>query len=129
MFGTTVKFTPLLGTLPSVTTTLPEDAPAGTVAVIDAALQLVIEEANVPSNATVLLFWVVPKFAPEIVTDDPTAPDVGVKLAMLGFGEIVKLMPLLLAPFCVIEANPPTVPAFTVATTCVSLQLTIEAAV
>jgi hypothetical protein len=97
--------------------------------VIEVELQFVIEVASIPLKVTVLLFWVVPKFVPVTVTDAPTTPDAGAKLAMLGFGEIEKLIPLLLAPFCVMEANPAKVPAFTVATTCVSLQLTIDAAV
>ncbi len=43
MFGCvrTVKLTPLLDTPPTVTTTLPEEAPAGTVTAILVALQLV----------------------------------------------------------------------------------------
>lgn len=51
---------------------------------------------TVPLNVTVLLPWLAPKFAPAIVTDVPTTPDVGVRVLILGGGGItVKLMPLL----------------------------------
>ena len=40
-FGVTLKFTPLLATPPTVTTTLPAEAPAGTDAVMLVALQAV----------------------------------------------------------------------------------------
>jgi hypothetical protein len=62
---------------------LPVVAPAGTGATIDVALQLV-GVAAVPLNVTKP--WVVPKFAPAIVTGVPTAPDAGVRLVMLGGG-------------------------------------------
>ena len=51
---------------------------------IEVALQLVIEVAVVPLNFTVLEPFVEPKFVPVIVTDAPTAPDVGDKLVILG---------------------------------------------
>jgi hypothetical protein len=50
----TVKVTPLLALLETVTTTLPVVAPVGTVAVMLDALQLVVV-AVVPLNLTVLL--------------------------------------------------------------------------
>ena len=50
----TVKFTPLLGAAPTVTTTLPEMAPLGTGTTMDVELQLV-GIAVVPSNVTVLV--------------------------------------------------------------------------
>ena len=49
------------------------------------ALQLV-GVADVPLNLTVLLPWDAPKFAPVMVTDVPTNPDVGFRLLMLGAG-------------------------------------------
>ena len=59
------------------------------------ALQLV-GVAIVPLNLTVLVPWVAPKFTPAIVIDAPTAPEVGLKLAMLGGGTAtMKLTPLL----------------------------------
>src|SRR2546422_9755345 len=79
----TVKLTPLLATPPTVTTTLPVVAPAGTGTTMLVALQLVGAVA-VPLNVTVLVPCVAPKFAPAIVTDVPTNPDVGFKLVMLG---------------------------------------------
>lgn len=80
---TTVNDLPLLATLLTVTTTLPVVAPLGTVATIDVALQLVVV-AVVPLNFTVLVPLVAPKFAPVMVTDAPTAPEVGDRLVMLG---------------------------------------------
>jgi hypothetical protein len=73
----TVNVMPLLATPLAVTTTLPLVAPVGTTALIDVLLQLEIEVAAVPLNATVLLPCVVPKFVPAIVTAVPTAPEVG----------------------------------------------------
>jgi hypothetical protein len=59
---------------------------------------------------------VAPKPLPVNVTCVPGSTLVGEIFVRLG-GVIVKLIPLLLAPFCVMEANPAKVPAFTVATT------------
>src|SRR5213082_3065612 len=81
----TVKLTPLLATPPTVTTTLPVVAPAGTGTTMLVAAQLV-GVAAVPLNVTVLVPCVIPKLAPVIVTDMPTNPDVGFRLAMLGAG-------------------------------------------
>jgi exopolysaccharide biosynthesis predicted pyruvyltransferase EpsI len=81
---TTVKNLVLLATPPTVTTTVPEVAPVGTVATIDVAPQLPIVVAVVPLNVTVLVPCVDPKLVPVIVTDAPTAPNVGDKLVMLG---------------------------------------------
>src|SRR5215469_11572862 len=77
----TVKFTPLLTCPATVTTTLPVLAPVGTGTTMLVALQLV-GVAGVPLNVTVLVPWVVPKFAPLIVTAVPTTPEVGLKLVM-----------------------------------------------
>ena len=95
---TTVNDDPLLDTPLTVTTTLPVVAPVGTVATIEVALQLPIVVAVVPLNFTVLEPCVEPKFVPVIVTDAPTAPDVGDKLVMLGVGSTVKDDPLLFTP-------------------------------
>jgi len=81
--GRTVKLTPLLGTPFTVTTTLPVVAPVGTGTLIEVLAQ-VAGVAVVPSNVTVLAPCDVPKFVPLIVTDTPTAADVGVRLVMLG---------------------------------------------
>jgi len=81
--GTTVKVTPLLAVPLTVTTTLPAAAPVGTVATIVLFPQLVTL-AVTPLNLTELLPWELPKPDPLIVTDAPIAPDVGLRLEMLG---------------------------------------------
>lgn len=81
--GTTVKLTPLLDLLETFTTTLPVVAPDGTVATMLVALQLVVL-ALLPLNVTVLVPCVEPKLVPVIVTEAPTAPEVGDKLEMVG---------------------------------------------
>jgi hypothetical protein len=74
--GDTVNEYPLLGRPPTITTTLPVVAPAGTGAVMLVALQ-VVGVAAVPLNVTVLPPCVAPKFVPEIVTEVPTAAGFG----------------------------------------------------
>jgi hypothetical protein len=96
--GTTANDLALLATPLTVTTTLPEVAPVGTVATIEVPPQLVIVVAVVPLNVTVLAPCVVPKFAPVIVIDAPTAPDVGEIVVMLGVGTTVNATPLLSTP-------------------------------
>jgi len=132
----TVKLTPLLmssaeppplGAL--VTTTFPVAAPLGTGTTMLVALQLV-GVPTVPLKVTVLAPWVVPKFAPAIVTDVPTAPDVGFKLVMLGGGGVTtKFIPLLATPPTVTTTFPGAVPAGTGATMLVALQLVAVAVV
>jgi hypothetical protein len=78
-------------------------APLGTGITILVALQLVGVPA-VPLNFTVLLPCVDPNVVPVIVTDAPTAPDVGDRLVI--FGTTVKLTPLLFTPL----ANTTTFP-------------------
>src|SRR6266852_968121 len=126
MLGATVKLTPLLATPPTVTTTFPVVAPAGTGATMLVARQL-DGVANGPLNVTVLVPWVVPKFVPVIVTDVPTTPAVGVRLVMLG--ATVKLTPLLATPPTVTTTFPVVAPADTGATMPVPLQLDGVAAV
>jgi len=84
---TTVKVAPLLGTLETVTTTLPVFAPVGTGATILVPLQLV-GVAVVPLNFTVLVPCVAPKFVPVIVTDVPTMPEDGERLVIMGSGAL-----------------------------------------
>lgn len=92
--GTTVKLTPLLAAPPTaVTTTLPLVALLGTVAVTLLAFQLVIVAA-VPLNVTPP--WDDPKFDPAITIDEPTAPELGVRL--LTIGGTVNTTPLLSTP-------------------------------
>jgi hypothetical protein len=97
----TVKLTPLLATPPTVTTTLPVVAPPGTGTTMPVALQLV-GVAVVPLNVIALVPCVAPKFAPPIVTDAPTNPEVGFRLVMLGAGVALftfTAIPLLVAVF------------------------------
>src|SRR6266849_6285428 len=91
----TVKFTPLLATPPTVTTTFPVVAPPGTGTVILVVLQPVGVVA-VPLNVTVLVPCGDPKFVPVITTGVPTAPDVGFRLVMLGAGAVTLMFTLLL---------------------------------
>jgi len=117
------KFTPLLATPPTVTTTLPVVAPVGTGTTMLVALQLV-GVAVVPLNCTVLVPCVAPKFAPAIVTDVPTSPDVGFRLVMLGAGAVIaKFTPLLATPPTVTTTFPVAAPAGTGTTMLVALQL------
>src|SRR5713226_7517172 len=119
----TVNAIPLLATPPTVTTTFPGVAPAGTGATMLVAPQLV-GVAAVPLKVTVLVPCVAPKFAPLIVTDAPTNPDVGLKLVMLGPGTVTaKLTPLLATPPTVTTTLPVVAPAGTGATMLVAFQL------
>jgi len=108
----TVKLAPLLATPPTVTTTLPVVAPLGTGTTILGSLQLV-GVAGVPLKVTVLVPCVAPKLVPEIVTDVPTKPEVGLKLVMLGGSVTVKLMPLLTMPLMDTTTLPVVAPAGT----------------
>src|SRR2546426_2212280 len=88
----TVNATPLLNTPPTVTTTLPVVAPFGTGVAILVAVQFA-GAAAIPLKVTVLDPWLVPKFAPAIVTEVPMAPEFGVRLLMLGGRRTAKLTP------------------------------------
>src|SRR5207249_1994718 len=120
--GSTVKLTPLLGTPLTVTTTLPVLAPLGTVATMDVALQLVAV-ALVPLNVTVLVPCVEPKFVPVIVTDVPTAPEVGDSPLMFGLGNTAKLTPLLFTPLAWTTTFPVVAPEGTGVTIELALQV------
>jgi hypothetical protein len=74
MLGATVKLTPLLATPPTVTTTLPLEAPVGTCTATLVAFQF-DGAAAVPPKVTVLFPWLVPKLVPVIVMGVPTAPE------------------------------------------------------
>src|SRR5262245_45540088 len=89
----TVKLTPLLARPPTVTVTDPVVAPAGTVAVILVAAQLVTV-ASVPLKWTVLTPCVAPKLVPVIVTAVPAGPLVGASVVRVGGTDTVKLTPL-----------------------------------
>src|SRR5882724_10935492 len=121
--GVTVKFIPLLATPPTVTTTLPVVAPAGTAATMLVVLQLAGVAAT-PLNFTVLVPCTAPKFAPLMVTDVPTTPDVGFRLVMLGGDEVtLKFIPLLATPPTVTTTLAVVAPAGAGATMLVALQL------
>jgi len=79
----TVNVIPLLATPPTVTTTGPVVAPAGTGVTTVVDPQLVGVDA-IPLNVTVLVPCVAPKFDPVMVTDVPTGPDVGERLVIVG---------------------------------------------
>jgi hypothetical protein len=95
MVGGTVKFHPLEGSPPTVTTRLPEVAPDGTATRIVSALQLV-GVAAVPLKATVLAPCAAPKLSPDMVTVVPTGPEDGNTLQMRGVS--VKFHALLATP-------------------------------
>ncbi len=73
----------LLATPPTVTTTFPLVAPAGTGATMLTADHSV-GVAGVPLKVMVLVPCVAPKLVPAIVTIDPTAPSVGDRLRIVG---------------------------------------------
>src|SRR5215469_1155343 len=83
----------LLATPLTVTTTFPWVAPDGTVVAILVAPQLV-GVAIVPLKLIVLVPCVSPKFMPLMVTEVPTGPLVGLKLAMLGPNGVVTVATL-----------------------------------
>ena len=84
----TVKLAALVAIPPGVVTdTLPDVAPAGTVATICLA-DLTVKDAPVPLNRTA----VAPvRFVPVIVTDVPTPPEAGVNDETVGAWKTVKL--------------------------------------
>src|SRR5204863_117968 len=120
MDGGTLKLTPLLARPPTVTTTFPVVAPAGTGTTMLVALQ-VVGVAAVPLNVTVLVPRVAPKFAPAIVTDAPTGPAAGVRPVMPG--PTVNGIPLLARPPTVTTTLPVVTPAGAGTTMLVGLQL------
>jgi hypothetical protein len=121
-----VKFTPLLATAPTVTTTFPVVAPVGTEVTIVVEFQLVVV-AVVPLNFTVPED---PKFVPVIVTALPTALDVGFRLVIEGVDPFtVKATPLLATPPTVTTTFPVVAPLGTVVAILVALQLVVVAAV
>jgi hypothetical protein len=108
----TVNAWPLLATPPTVTTTLPVVAPAGTGTTMPVAAQ-VVGVAVVPLNVTVLVPFVDPKFDPVIVTAVLTAPLAGDRLVMLGAAAlvIVNAIALLALPPTVTTTFPVVAPA------------------
>jgi hypothetical protein len=119
--GPTVKLTPSLSAPPTVATTGPEVADAGTEVVMD-VLDHVAIVAFVPLKVTVLVPWVVPKPVPAIVTVSPVFPELGVRAVTLNPEETVKLMPLLVALPTTTTTLPVVAPLGTGTTMPVSLQ-------
>ena len=107
---------------------MPVVAPVGTGAMIVVELQL-DGVAETPLKVTVLVPCEVPKFAPLIVTEAPTGPDVGLRLEMLGGVVTVKLMALLASPFTVTTTLPLVAPEGTGTRIVVAFQLVGAAAV
>jgi hypothetical protein len=117
--ATTVKFTPLLLSPPTSTTTFPIVAPVGTVVTMLVVVQ-VVTLAVIPLNLTVLARWAEPKLVPVIVTVAPTAPDVIDKLVMPG--ATAKLFPLLFTA----PATTTTLPLVAVAGTVVTMVVAVH---
>jgi hypothetical protein len=124
----TVNMTPLLGSPPTLTTTLPVVAPDGAATTMLVALQLVTVAAA-PSKVTVLVPCVAPKFAPVIVTTVPAGPELGFRLMIEASGITVKLKPLLAWLPTVTTTLPLVAPEGTMVTMLVALQLLGVAAV
>ncbi len=93
-----MKRTPLLEAPETDTTTFPVVAPLGTGMTMLVPLQLVAVPAAIALKVTVLPLWLVPKFAPVMVTEVAMGPEVGLRLEILGVGITVKVMPLLGTP-------------------------------
>jgi hypothetical protein len=123
-----VNEVPLVTVTPlTVTATGPDVAPVGTVAVIDDAVQVPIVVTVVPLNVT--LPFVVPKFEPAMVTEVPTAPEVGIRPVIAGVAKTVNDEPALAAPLTVTTTLPVVAPVGTVAVIEVLLQVPTVAAV
>src|SRR5439155_10968986 len=116
----TVNATPLLALPPTVTTTLPVVAAAGTGTTMLVADQLV-GVAALPLNVTVLVPCVAPNVVPVIVTGVPAAPLVGARVVI--FGVTVNATPLLVPPPTVTTMLPVVAPAGTGTTMLVPDQL------
>jgi hypothetical protein len=119
----TVNGTPVLGTPPTFTTTLPVVAPAGTGTTMVLLLQLV-GVAAMPLRLIVLLACEAPKFTPLIVTCVPTGPKAGDRLDI--DGPMMRFTPLLLGRLVPATINTGPVVDWngTMATMDVLLQLT-----
>jgi hypothetical protein len=87
----------LLATPPTVTTTFPVVAPAGTGTTMLLADQ-VVGAAAMPLKVTVLDPWLAPKLLPLIVTAVAIGPLDGDRLVSVGVGMTVNESPLLASP-------------------------------
>jgi hypothetical protein len=116
----------LLATPATVTTTFPLVIPCGTGTTMLLELQLVGVEGT-PSNVTVLVPCVEPKFVPVIVTRVPMFTARGDTSLILGPVEVtVKMSALLVGPLLWITTGPVVAPVGTSSTTWVSLQLVVD---
>ncbi len=118
----TAKLIPPLAMPFTVTTTFPAVAPVGTVTTMVVMLQLV-GVPTAPLNVTVLVPCVAPKLFPVIVTEVPTVPELGLKLAILGGTTTVNATSLLAIPPTVTITFPVVAPLGTGTTMLVALQL------
>jgi hypothetical protein len=128
--GETVNGNALLTRPPTVTTTLPVVAPAGTGTAMLLADQ-VVGVAAVPLKVTVLVPWVAPKLLPLIVTAVATGPLDGERLVSVGVGaaDTVNVRALLARPFTVTTTLPVVAPDGTGTTMLVACQVVGVAAV
>ena len=117
--ATTVNCSPLLTRPPTLTTTLPVVAPAGTGTATLVADQ-VVGVACVPLKETLLASRVKPRSVPVIVTGVPTGPLVGAIAVRVGVGVgggggavTVKGSPLLTRPPTITTTFPVVAPAGT----------------
>ena len=102
----------MLATPPTVTTTLPVVAPAGTgTTMLDADHDIGV--AAVPLNVTVLAPWLPPRLLPLMVTVVATGPLDGERLVSVGAGRTVKVSALLARPPTVTTTLPVAAPAGT----------------
>jgi hypothetical protein len=123
IFGVlTVRFTVFDHTPPCSTWAVPVFDPVATLATTCVSLQLTTTPYVLP-NHTFPLPWLAPKPVPVIVTGVPANAVAGVTLAMTGV-MTVRFRAFDQTPPCSTCAVPVFDPVATLATTCVSLQLT-----
>lgn len=79
------------------------------------ALQLVMAVAAVPLKVTALDPWLPPKFVPVMVIDELVAPEVWLRLLIVGGRITAKFTPLLARPDTVTTTLPVVAPPGTVA--------------
>lgn len=120
VIGVTVKLKLLPGKPPTVATTGPVVAPAGTSTVAPVSIQVWMV-AGVPLNVTVSPGAKVPKLVPGIEMESPTVPEFGKTFVMVG--ATVKGAALLGIPFTKTTTFPLNAPAGTSTVILVGLQL------
>src|SRR6266481_1002876 len=124
--GTVKLMEKLLPTPPTKTNTAPLVAVAGTVATMVVSDQL-LTAAPTPLNRIPLVPCAGPNPCPVICTCVPVVPLVGLRAVTVGFGMENTTSRLLANPFTMTRIGPVRALAGTVATICVSLQLTTVA--